>query len=216
MWLNYAHDLKDSLIVQEWKRVDPSSRQMKHKPHLTKFNCSWQQMLYLLSLTTTNDLTLTQSHLTTWLVPKSCKMAIPFPIIMHLQKKEMVSIVATLEEIWPMLLDAKIHVFTDHNNLIFDDLKTQWVLCWHNKIQEFIPGDITSWVLRTFWKIISLDSSICLCHLGAQKGRNAEWPQLFLMVKMMRKPLVSLMMMTSLASVISQPVNDSWSCAQPI
>ncbi len=54
-------------------------------------------------------------------------------------EKEMLSIVATLKEIQGMLLGADIHVFTNYMNLMFDTLKTQCILCWCTKIEEFSP-----------------------------------------------------------------------------
>ncbi len=50
----------------------------------------------------------------------------------------MLSIIATLKEFQGMLLVADIHVFTDHKNLTFDTLKTQCVLCWHTKIEQYL------------------------------------------------------------------------------
>ncbi len=51
----------------------------------------------------------------------------------------MLSIVATLGKFQSMLLGANIHVFMDHKNLMFNTLKTQCVLHWRTKIEEFSP-----------------------------------------------------------------------------
>ncbi len=51
----------------------------------------------------------------------------------------MLSILATLKEFQGTLLGADIHVFMDYKNLRFNTLKTQRVLCWHAKIEEFSP-----------------------------------------------------------------------------
>jgi hypothetical protein len=65
-------------------------------------------------------------------------------------KKEMLSIIATLEEFQSMLLGADVHVFTDHKNLTFDTLKTQRVLCWHTNLKSFHPCYTTLRVPATF------------------------------------------------------------------
>ncbi len=54
-------------------------------------------------------------------------------------EKEMLSVVATLKEFQGMLLGADLHIFTDHKNMTFNTLRTQHVLCWCKKIEEFSP-----------------------------------------------------------------------------
>jgi hypothetical protein len=54
-------------------------------------------------------------------------------------EKELLSIIATLEKIWSMLLNANIHVFTDNKNLTFNTLKMRGVLHWRTKIKEILP-----------------------------------------------------------------------------
>ncbi len=51
----------------------------------------------------------------------------------------MLSIIVTLEEFQSMLLGVSIHVFMHHKNMTFDTLKTQHVLRWCTKIEEFSP-----------------------------------------------------------------------------
>ncbi len=51
----------------------------------------------------------------------------------------MLSIITTQDEFQRMLLGVDVHVFREHKNLTLDTLKTQPVLRWHTKIEEFSP-----------------------------------------------------------------------------
>jgi hypothetical protein len=79
----------------------------------------------------------------------SCKLTKPHQNYTTMEK-EMLSIVATLEEFQSMLLDVEIHVFTDHKNLMFVTLITQCVLRWHKKLKSFHPCSTTLWALAIF------------------------------------------------------------------
>ncbi|KAL7478408.1 hypothetical protein ACHAW6_004176, partial [Cyclotella cf. meneghiniana] len=61
----------------------------------------------------------------------SCKLSTSQKI--HNYGKEMLSIVATLDEFWGTRFGSDFHVFTDYKNLTFDTLKIQRVFHQCNK-----------------------------------------------------------------------------------
>ncbi len=71
----------------------------------------------------------------------SCKMAMSQQNYTTLEK-EKPSIIATLKEFIEVYSSKDIHVFMEHKNLMFDTLKTQCVLCWNTKIEQFSPLDV--------------------------------------------------------------------------
>ncbi len=59
-------------------------------------------------------------------------------------EKEMLSIIATLDEYQGMLLGVDIHVFTDHKNLMFDTLKRNVCYAGIQILKSFNPCYTTS------------------------------------------------------------------------
>jgi hypothetical protein len=54
-------------------------------------------------------------------------------------EQELLSIIETLKEFRMILLGHKIIVWSDHKNLIHNDLKTERVLCWQLLMEEYSP-----------------------------------------------------------------------------
>ncbi len=65
-------------------------------------------------------------------------------------EKEMLSIVATLEECWGMLLGADIHVFMDHEHWTLDTLKRKVCYAGVQILKSYYPCYTTSRAPTTF------------------------------------------------------------------
>ncbi len=124
-----------------WKRKFLLNGQMKCKSRSTKCVCFWLPMLSQPNhnkrfnvYTDTSDF-----QLGAWIIHKGRPVSyFSWKLTKSQQnyttiEKEMLSIVATLEEFWSILLGADIHVFMNHKNLTFNALKTQCLLLWHTK-----------------------------------------------------------------------------------
>jgi len=87
-------------------------------------------------------------------------------------EKELLSIVATLQEFRSMILGANIRIYTDHKNLTFDTLNTHLVLRWRSYVEvnssmlNYIPGP----------KNIIADNVSCLHHLPTPEVEKTGRP----------------------------------------
>ena len=87
-------------------------------------------------------------------------------------KKELLSILATLQEFRSMLLGANISIYTDHKHLTFDTLNTQRVLRWKNYVEIYSP--ILNYIPGP--KNILADNLLRLHHLPAPEVEKTGRP----------------------------------------
>ena len=54
-------------------------------------------------------------------------------------QKELLLIIKTLTTFHPVLLGSQLNIWTDHANLMYTNITSQQVLCWHLYIKEYGP-----------------------------------------------------------------------------
>ena len=57
-------------------------------------------------------------------------------------KKELLLIIETLKDFCNILLGQKLHIYTDHTNLIFKKSQNQWIIKWCLILKEYRPDSI--------------------------------------------------------------------------
>jgi hypothetical protein len=87
-------------------------------------------------------------------------------------EKEMLSIVATLEEFRGMLLGAEIHVYTEKISPSITTLKREEFCTGSQKLRNFCPLYIILKVKRISWQITCLAFTVFLLRLSLRRGRN--------------------------------------------